>query len=1009
MGKPSFSEGGFFAISAHMPFLEGLAAGVLARTDPDDPAALSRTTIFLPTQRAARGLGKAFLARAGGRGMLLPRFSALAGLSVEDADELALPGLLDLPPAVSPARRQAALTAMVMRLPRRHGGPGTPEQAWRLASELAKLMDEMALEGADPVHLPDLVPERLAIHWQITLTFLEGVISAWNTWLDEAGLMDIGPRRVAALKARAEAWERDPPQDPVIAAGIGAGGTIPGAVTLMGVIAQMPKGAVVFQGMPDTEDPALWQAILESPTHPLAGQARILRSLGVKPRDLRDFLPADLAAELPSMGEDRAGLIARALRPAEGIAAWRVRERHRWERALGGLSRLTAPDAQAEASAIALTLREAIETPGTSAALVTPDRDLARRVSAELSRHGVTADDSAGEPLSQTPAGAFLRLLCRAVADDLAPVPLLALLKHPMASGGLERADWLTGVRALELRALRGPRPAPGIEGLRAAMGERPAPALIALVEALARALDGFASLPNAPNRTPAQLMEAHLTAAEALAATPGEPGGLRLYANDEGETLATHIASLTAALDGLPPISPAAWPALFEAMMEGPLAPSVRAVRNKEAAPHPRIAVLGLLEARLQCFDRVILGALEETIWPQATDPGPWMSRPMRADFGLPEPETRIGRVAADFFYLAAGCGEVVLSTAARRGGAPSVQARWLTRLDTFLEGQGIGGLPASPAAGWAAALDQPERVTPTSRPSPRPPLKSRPARLTVSDTATLIADPYAFYARRILRLRPIDPLDADVGAADYGELVHDAIAAFLKAIGLGWPGEEAARAHWAAASEAALAKSAPRPGIAAFWAPRLENIGAFVIEQEALLRQNGGLLALHAEITGKLTMRREGGDVELEARADRLDQIATGAWRVIDYKTGTTPSQREMLDGTAPQLPMEGAMLQLGGFPGIPGGSVVTKLSYWSLSGGEEAGKIAMVDAVTKDGVDLLDLAREKVGELADTYLLGMAAFPARPHPARAPRGIDFDHLSRLAEWTTEPEEGA
>lgn len=1006
MAPPRSYDGAFFSIPAHLPFLEALAAGVLARTDPDDPAALSRTTIFLPTQRAARGLGKAFLARAGGRTLLLPRFSALAGLSVEDADELALPGLLDLPPAVSPAQRQAALASMVIRLPRRHGGPATPEQAWRLAGELAKLMDEMALEGADPAHLPSLVPEALATHWQITLTFLEAVMTAWQGWLEAQGLMDIGPRRVAALKARAEEWRREPPADPIIVAGIGAGGTIPGAIELMRVIARAPQGAVVLQGLPDVADPALWQAILASPTHPLAGQARLLHALGARPAELCPFLAEDLAAELPAQPPERAELLARALRPAEGIAAWRVREPERWGRALAGLSRLAAPDAQAEAAAIALTLRQAIEEKGTSAALVTPDRDLARRVSAELARHGVTADDSAGQPLAATPAGAFLRLLCRAVADDLAPVPLLALLKHPLAAGGLDRADWLTGIRLLERRALRGPRPAPGLAGLRAACGRNPPPDLLALIDALERCLAGFEALPDAPARRPADLMQAHLNAAEALAATKEEPGGLRLYANDEGETLATHIAGLSAALDGLAPIAPSAWPALFEAMMEGPLAPSVRAVRNKEAAPHPRIAVLGLLEARLQSFDRVILGALEETVWPEAADPGPWMSRPMRSQFGLPEPETRIGRVAADFFYLAAGSGEVILSTAARRGGAPSVQARWLTRLDTFLAGQGIAALPASPAAGWAAALDQPERVTPVSRPIPCPPIAARPARLTVSDTAMLIADPYAFYARRILRLSPLDPLDADVGAADYGVLVHDVIAHFLRELGLGWPGPEAAETLWQAACEEAFAKSAPRPGIAAFWGPRLENIGRFVIAEEGRLRAHGGLLALHAETTGRQVLDRPGGRVELEARADRLDQIATGAWRVIDYKTGTAPAQRALLDGTAPQLPMEGAMLQDGAFQGIPAGSPVTTLAYWRLTGGEEPGEITTIPATTKDGIDLLALARENVAALADRYLLGPAAFPSRPHPARAPRASDFDHLARLAEWASEQE---
>jgi ATP-dependent helicase/nuclease subunit B len=996
-----------FAIPPSAPFLDTLAAGVLARMPDRAPEALARATILLPTRRAARALREAFLREAGGRALLLPRMRALAGLSTEDADELALPDLLDLPPAVDAMTRQAVLAAMATRIPRRAGGPATPEQAWLLAGELARLFDEIALEERDLnmlarlspaevaqawlARLDALVPDRHAAHWQITTTVLRGVATDWNAWLDDRGLLDVGLRRVRALAAQAAAWHDAPPEHPTIAAGIGAGGTVPAAAALLGILARAATGAVVLQGLPEPMDAALWDAVRSAPTHPLAGQARLLAAIDAAPGDLRPWHePAPRGA-----APDRAVLLGRALAPAEGLEAWTRRDAPRWDAARAGLTRLLAADAQQEAAAIALLLREAMETPGRRAALVTPDRDLARRVSAELARHGITADDSAGEPLAETPAAAFLRLLARMVAEGCAPVPLLSVLKHPLCSGGMARDAWLAATRLLERIALRGPRPAAGLAGLRgsvAAAGDAPAP-VAALLDALEGALAGFAALPEAPARPPADLLAAHMAAAEALAATPDLPGGLRLYAGEEGEPLARHLDALAAALPHLPPIAPADWPDLFEGALAGPVAPSLRATRGRAAAAHPRVAILGLLEARLQSFDRVVLGALEESVWPQATEPGPWMSRPMRAAFGLPEAEARIGRVAADFLYAAAAAPEAVLSSALRRGGAPRVPARWLVRLDTFLAGQGGLALEASPAAGWAAALDAPAVVQPCARPAPAPPAALRPRRLTVSDAALLIADPYAFHARRVLRLQPLAALEEDVGAIEYGLLVHEAMAGFLRALPLAWPGEDAARAAWARASERALAQHADRPGILAFWRPRLGHIGDFVIAEEAALRRDGGLRACLVETKGVAQL----GEVTIEARADRLDQLGNGQWRVVDYKTGTVPKEAALLAGDAPQLPIEAWLLRQGAFGGVSGEA--RELVYWRLTGGEQPGEVKTIDTAAQD---YAAIAQERLESLAARWLLGDAPFVSRPHPARGAAGGDYDHLARIDEWS-------
>ncbi|WP_426956014.1 double-strand break repair protein AddB [Muricoccus radiodurans] len=1001
-----------FEIPAHRPFLDDLAHGVLAMVGGaaggGDPAALARTTILLPTRRAARALREAFLKASGAQALLLPRLRALAGLSTEDAEELSLPVLLDQPPAVDPARRLAVLTDMVMRLPPTFGGPGSPDQAWRLAQELATLMDEMALEGCSPDKLPDLVAGDLAQHWEITHRFLTAAIQQWNGWLEEQGLMDIGPRRVAALRAQAEAWKARPPADPVIAAGIGMGGTIPAAVDLLRIIARLPNGAVVLHGAGEEMDAALWEHLRDAHSHPLNGVARLLRGLDATAGDLRPW--PGLAPDAPAPNAARAALLARALRPEQGIACWQDLDSERWRPALDGLDLLTAPDEAGEATAIALLLREALETPGARAALVTPDRDLARRVSVELARHGVLADDSAGQPLGHTPAGAFLRLIARMVDEGFAPVPLLACLKHPLCAAGWSRMDWMNAVRALERRVLRGPRPGPGLDGLRAAMEAALAEPerdesergrerrledrdrLRRLLDRLEAALGRFREL-DARVRPPADLLADHLSAAEALASDDDRPGGMRLYAGEEGEPLAVHLASLEPAMRALPPLEARAWPPLFDALLEGPLAPGVRNMRGRKGASHPRVQILGLLEARLQSFDRVVLGALEESVWPIATDPGAWMSRPMRIAFGLPAPEARIGRVCADFVLSALAAPRATLSRARKRAGSPTVAARWITRIETFLKGQALGPMEASPASGWAGLLDVPDQARPCTRPSPAPPAHLRPRRLSITDVWLLKADPYAWYARRVLGLRPLDDLDAQADAAEYGNIVHAMVAEWLRLCD-GDPWCERAVAHFGDALETSLAAHAPRPGLMAYWRPRLSRIAEFVLATE---RARSHVARRHTEVVGELLL--EGG-VTLYGRADRVDLLADGSLAILDFKTGEPPTGAKMTDGREPQLPLEAAMAARGAFAGIPA-AAVSELAHWKVSGGWEAGEVHLFKPRGTTLEEVTENTLIGVEALVRDFLLSDRPFIARPHPDRSPKGGEFDHLSRIREW--------
>lgn len=954
-------------IPPHLPFLDTVARRWLeAGEDPADGL------ILLPTRRAARALAEAFLRVTGGRPMLLPRITALGAI---DETPLALAGALDVPPAVESFTRLAALARLVMRLPRDRGGAEAADRAWALADELARLMDEAEQqEVALPEALARAAEGAYAAHWEATLHFLRIVTEAWPAWLAENGLTNPVARQRALLDAQAARWAEAPLAGRVWAAGVS--GAIPAVARLLRVIAHLPAGMVVLPWL----DPALAGVALEE-THPQHGPLTLLAALRARPGDVAVW---DGAAHGPP---GRAAMLADALLPAPLLHLWRERPAGD----AGGLHRLDAADQQEEAAAIAMILRDALETPGAQAALVTPDRGLAGRVSAELLRWGIVADDSAGENLVDTPPAVFLRLLARAWVEQLGPAPLLAWLKHPFAALGLAPAACRELARTLEVAALRGPRPAPGITGLRlAAAAHEAALGLVERVRVCLSPLTDFA----APQRyAPAAMLRALLEAAEAGAATDAVSGAARLWAGEEGQALAALLIAALPALEGLPAQDPAVMPGLLDALLSGAVVRSRRALRGRaERTEHPRVFIWGLLEARLQAVDVAVLGGLTEGSWPPATDPGPWMSRPMRARAGLPGADRRIGEAAHDFVLAACSAPVAVLSAPRRRDGAPAVPSRWLARLDARL-GAGAG-LPRHSASSWVGLLDQPAegRASPAPTPLPRPPRALRPRRFSVSDIGRLIADPYAIYAKRILRLRALDPLEQETDALDYGTLVHRGIETFLRAHLPDFPADAARELR--EAMRAALFKLAPRPSVMAWWSPRLERIADWVAAEEARRRGAGAPLGVLFESEGRLVT----GDFEITAKADRIEQRPDGTLSVLDYKTGAPPGRKDLLNGTAPQLPLEAAMAEAGAFAGVSGR--VAELIYWRLSGGREPGEVFAPLSKPDEMAALIARTPDLVLALLQQFDDEAYPYAPRPHPGREARGNEYAQLSRVAE---------
>ena len=977
-------------------------------------------TVLLPNRRACRTLQEAFLRQAirpdpsahadirrRGSASLLPRLMPIGDL---DSDDLSVLGgalfgaAADIPPAIGELKRRMLLARLIMAAPAR-GGPraGTIrlDQAAQLAAELARLLDQVETERKDLSALEGLVPESLAEHWQLTINFLDILRRSWPEILADEGAIDPADRRNRLLDLQRAVWEASPPTTPIIAAG--STGSIPAAADLMHTIARLPRGAVYLPGLdraPSDED---WQAIGEDPSHPQYGLAHLLTRFGITREQVVDV---EVAAPT-DLHQTRAEIVSAALLPAERTHGWKERAEIMLPLAVGaamaGVTRIDCQSEREEAQVIALALRRFIaEHEDGVAALVTPDRTLARRVAGELKRWRIEIDDSAGQPLSQTAPGAYLLALCDAAANDWAPIPLLALLKHPLAAAGRARDRVRNAARRLDRAVLRGPRPAPGWDGLRQAIdartrGDHPtlkedaAAKLARIVGALERATAPMAGWTE--KLPPVERLRAVVASAEALAATDDERGVQRLWRDQAGEALSDFVHDALQSFAGLPAVAAEDFTALMLELLSGV------AVRPRYGK-HPRLAIWGPLEARLQQADLLVLGSLNEGTWPAESAIDPWLNRPMRQGFGLPAPERKIGLSAHDF-QQAMGAPKVLLTRAERVDGAPTVPSRWLLRLDAFLT-CAAEGLPSNAGAlerRLAHVIDRPQRVEPGVRPMPRPGAARRPEQLSVTQIEAWRRNPYAIYARHILRLKALDPLDQDPNAPELGIAVHSALHEFTRKFPHALPTD--ALALLRAEGDAAFQPYLDRPNVWAFWQPRFQRIAAWWLGVE---RERRPLLnAIATEIAGELVLPDVVPLFTLTARADRIDTMRDGALAIIDYKTGQPPEQNNIALGFAPQLALEATMALAGGFPGIAA-SLVAELAHWQLSGNRNGGADK---PVAGDPMALAAEARAGLIELVREFSSDNAAYAATPDPQFAPKYDDYAHLARNTEWLSEREQ--
>ncbi len=952
---------------------------------------LSRWTILVPTRRAARALEDRLFKLSGTRAMLLPRVRPIG-----DADEELLADVFPdegVPEALPKMGQLFLMLALVDDWARAH--PHLPlagdvsasrSQALGLAQSLSDLVSQLETEEISTPLVQAFEGLDLAEHRQSILSLLSLVQEQLPARIAVSGLIGPSERRNRLIRLEARRIMQDGASGPIIAAG--STGSNPATRDLLKAIAHHPQGAVILPGLDLALDETGWDAI--KPNHPQYALKILIAALEVTRKDVKSFAP-----ESP-----RQALVREVMRPADTTEQWSASgslPENIVTDARKGLRLMEAPDRQHEARAIALLLREVLEHPEKHGALVTPDRDLAQMVAAELLRWNAVIDDSGGEPLIRFGRAQLCKLVIDCVEEDFAPASLVALLAHPSVTLGLDRTNARLQAQRFELALLRQDLP-PDEPGafhdtfLQVKQRASTDPHLPRVLKAMQE--NDWADLGDYVMR---------LAAALAPLTTEGEA------------PLSAHVDLLSAVLATLAPgdddmQSGPVLEEVFEALrQESPrhplcsfrraLSSIVWALRQETLRPQrrdgTRLAIYGLAEARMIEADLVVLAGLNETIWPAATDPGPWVNRSMRRSVGLAEPERETGMTAHD---LAQGMlhPDVVLTWSKRAGTAPLMPSRWILRLRALLEKAGIkpdDQLDHTTMA-LARVIDATRSDPPVKMPRPAPPIALRPVSFSVTEIEKLIRDPYAVFARRVLKLEPIDSLGGEADPALRGTLFHEALSLYVSG------GELGAKAL-IAAGERVFAPYMTHPDVRHFWWPRFRRMAEAFVVEDLLLREN--VAASLVEQAGRITFTIAGAEHVLRARADRIDVLSDRTVRLIDYKTGTVPSNTQVDAGLSPQLTLEAAMLRDHGF-GDQLPEEASDLVYIKASGGTPPVDVSSL----RDGRTGIDIkaasAKHFAGlkSLLARYRSGTQAYIPRAIMFRDGDVSDFDHLSRYAEWS-------
>lgn len=1021
-----------FSIQPGTPFLETVAHSLCAgqlidgfRFD-DNPLVLADATIYVPTRRAARELRSAFLDEVGRSSVLLPTIRPLGEFDDDldffsgDAD-----ASLTIPAAIDAIQRQVLLGRLVIAWTKHVTAdlrrlyededistPVTIADAFWLAADLAAVIDQMHAEGKTIDDLRAATDQNESDWWGITLAFLEIVKSEWPAILAQNNRIDPAEHRNRMIDAEIRRLKNNPSQKPIIVAG--STGSIPATAQLIATIARLPNGAVVLPGYEADMAEALKQQFDSFSTepsvvgHPQFGMRKLVRQIGI------DNASVEMLGRHTGAGGNsaRSQWVSQALLPPALTGDWQTGRKALGDEAFEGVALLEAANDSTLAIAIAAAMRETIHHSDRRTALVTPDRNLARRVSIELARYGIEADDSGGVPFSNTSQGQLLALLFRVVFEPGDPAMVLALLKHEAVCIGLAQGAYQSAVSAFEHIALRSGRgrfdPADIVaffeRQMRRQVDETCEPAWMKRFDAdsvdaarsfaatLQAALAPLIAVRAQQMASPSEAVAATIQTLEALC-TDEHGRHDALYEGAAGETLETILSRLIETGDALR-FEPDQWPRIMDAI-------SASASIKPAVSGHPRVFIWGTLEARLQQVDQLILGGLNEGTWPQTVNNDAFLTRLQKNAMGMEPPERRIGLSAHDF-QMAMGQSDVVLARTLRSDGAPTVASRWWQRLTTLAGKQATEQMKARGArfSALGAQANEAQWQASAPRPAPKPPLSMRPRSLSVTQVETLKNDPYSIFAKKILKLTPVDPMIRDPDASDRGQLFH-AILELALTEGLDFTAADAADKLRAVGERCFEAEELP-PEIHAFWWPRFEALIEPLIAWERARVQ--GVVKRHAELSARATPVDDTG-VMLTGRADRIDLRVDGLLDIIDYKTGTTPGIGAVMKLHEAQLTLEAALAQRGAFAEV-GPCDTHRLTYLRL--GSRGEVEAKPDITLSDDDDLAGKAWANLIALLERFNDEDHPYLSQARPKKSNYAGDYDHLARVLEWSAGDSDG-
>ena len=950
-----------FNIPASCPFWESLASIYIDKFS-NNQLGLANVDFLVSNRRNCIALTNAFIKLQDGKPTILPKITPISEI---DDDELFFSYfdckdiLEEQYNPISREDRLFLLAKMIMLKPNEFGIKQLSlVQALNLAENLANFLDTCYNQGLSFDKLNELAPEKYATHWQETLKLLKIITFYWPQILEERGVIDVCLFKNRILEAQADYFNETKPDKHIVVAGVSA--SFPSYIKLMKSIIGLKNGEIYFAGIDRCADEEYWNAIDE--THPQFEIKDLLDKLKLEKNLIKDICEP--------LNKDREYFVSELMRPALVSHRWReISNKFKLETAINDVLLITSKTQREEGLAIALKLREILEEEGKTACLVTYDRNLARRVSAELKRFDIDVDDSAGVPLSLTPIGIYLRQIVEYCLDTNSQTKLMGLLKNPFVLMGYSFENYKDNILLLE-------------KELRNHNKKELSSENALLLDKIKNFTSEFIEALNS-NVEFGELLKKHIELAEKLATSDSNDGKSFLWKGEEAKSVANFVSKMLNSSCLVGEIRGIDYLSIISLFMNN------ETVRKKYGT-HPYLSILGPIEAQLQNFDYIIIGEANEGIWPKIPEADMWMSRPMMSDFGFSLPEKSIGILANSFtnFLMTKN---VIITRAERIGETPTQKSRWLLRLETVLKalGKDITEIEDECFVEFINSIDRTNKFLPIKPPTPTPPLKARPRVLSASGLDLLIDDPYSVFAKYILKLHRLDDLDQDVDQRDFGTLIHNIIEEFNNTYNNSLPDDalniliEIGKKHFDVKN---LEKD-----VKAFWWPKFLVIAEWVYNQEKEYRKD--VKKIHNEISGEISYNLPEGVFKFNAKADRIDELNNGKINIIDYKTGAIPRKSQVESGHAMQLLLEGLIARNGAY-NLNSSNMVNKLIYWRL--GKE--KLELENNIE----ELLDKSEGYILKLMTTFDFETTPYHSRPTPKYIPKNRDYEHLARIREWS-------